>query len=138
MKAVSVLEHFSDHGSIHQKIKKNTTSVRSYPNSAGDGDCSSLNRLIISHLWNRYQNEHKVPRRPSSGYPRVTTCENRYLCLQSGRYRTNSTRQFPSRVEMSSGIKISLDKLYLQKSSVLQTTVSKFHLRKHFHKHIWI
>ncbi|GFT61781.1 transposon Ty3-I Gag-Pol polyprotein [Trichonephila clavipes] len=37
MKAVSVLEHFSDHGSIHQKMKKNTTSVRSYPNSAGDG-----------------------------------------------------------------------------------------------------
>ncbi|GFX76213.1 hypothetical protein TNCV_1233511 [Trichonephila clavipes] len=36
MKAVSVLEHFSDHGSIHQKMKKNTTSVRSYPNSAGD------------------------------------------------------------------------------------------------------
>ncbi|GFY25771.1 hypothetical protein TNCV_1915211 [Trichonephila clavipes] len=37
MKAVLVLEHFSDHGSIHQKMKKNTTSVRSYPNSAGDG-----------------------------------------------------------------------------------------------------
>ncbi|GFT27713.1 hypothetical protein TNCV_3570831 [Trichonephila clavipes] len=37
MKAVSVLEHFSDHGSIHQKLKKNTASVRSYPNSAGDG-----------------------------------------------------------------------------------------------------
>ncbi|GFU50776.1 hypothetical protein TNCV_2494821 [Trichonephila clavipes] len=37
MKAVSVLEHFSDHGSIHQKMKKNTRSVRSYPNSAGDG-----------------------------------------------------------------------------------------------------
>ncbi|GFS56607.1 uncharacterized protein TNCV_1852761 [Trichonephila clavipes] len=36
MKAVSVLEPFSDHGSIHQKTKKNTTSVRSYPNSAGD------------------------------------------------------------------------------------------------------
>ncbi|GFT43029.1 hypothetical protein TNCV_3768741 [Trichonephila clavipes] len=36
MKAVSVLEHFSDHGSIQQKMKKNTTSVRSYPNSAGD------------------------------------------------------------------------------------------------------
>ncbi|GFX29164.1 uncharacterized protein TNCV_3216991 [Trichonephila clavipes] len=37
MKAVSVLEHFSDHDSIHQKLKKNTTSVRSYPNSADDG-----------------------------------------------------------------------------------------------------
>ncbi|GFT19541.1 hypothetical protein TNCV_2534261 [Trichonephila clavipes] len=36
MIAVSVLEHFSDHDSIHQKMKKNTTSVRSYPNSAGD------------------------------------------------------------------------------------------------------
>ncbi|GFV50564.1 hypothetical protein TNCV_3122611 [Trichonephila clavipes] len=37
MKAVSVLEHFSDHGSIHQKMKKNMASVRSYHNSAGDG-----------------------------------------------------------------------------------------------------
>ncbi|GFX18697.1 hypothetical protein TNCV_3018551 [Trichonephila clavipes] len=37
MNAVSVLEHFSDHDSIHQKLKKNTASVRSYPNSAGDG-----------------------------------------------------------------------------------------------------
>ncbi|GFV77218.1 hypothetical protein TNCV_444481 [Trichonephila clavipes] len=29
MKAVSVLEHFSDHDSIHQKLKKNTASVYS-------------------------------------------------------------------------------------------------------------
>ncbi|GFV02110.1 hypothetical protein TNCV_4528931, partial [Trichonephila clavipes] len=29
MIAVSVLEHFSDHDSIHQKLKKNTASVYS-------------------------------------------------------------------------------------------------------------
>ncbi|GFW86165.1 putative transposase [Trichonephila clavipes] len=49
MKAVSVLEHFSDHGSIHQKMKKNTTSVRSYPNSAGDGKTPYEEGLVF-HL----------------------------------------------------------------------------------------
>ncbi|GFY00634.1 hypothetical protein TNCV_2140281 [Trichonephila clavipes] len=48
MKAVSVLEHFSDHGSIHQKMKKNTTSVRSYPNSAGDGKTPYEEGLVFS------------------------------------------------------------------------------------------
>ncbi|GFW41290.1 hypothetical protein TNCV_1002831 [Trichonephila clavipes] len=48
MKAVSVLEHFSDHGSIHQKMK-NTTSVRSYPNSAGDGK-TPYEGLVFFHL----------------------------------------------------------------------------------------
>ncbi|GFS61300.1 hypothetical protein TNCV_3105161 [Trichonephila clavipes] len=50
MKAVSVLEHFSDHGSIHQKMKKNTTSVRSYPNSAGDGKTPYEEGLVFFHL----------------------------------------------------------------------------------------
>ncbi|GFU90064.1 hypothetical protein TNCV_3736211 [Trichonephila clavipes] len=49
MKAVSVLEHFSDHGSIHQKMKKNTTSVRSYPNSAGDAN--ALNGTAEDTVW---------------------------------------------------------------------------------------
>ncbi|GFW78859.1 uncharacterized protein TNCV_2058801 [Trichonephila clavipes] len=51
MKAVSVLEHFSDHGSIHQKMKKNTTSVRSYPNSAGDATRGLLatDHVILNH-----------------------------------------------------------------------------------------
>ncbi|GFX16352.1 hypothetical protein TNCV_32261 [Trichonephila clavipes] len=48
MKAVSVLEHFSDHGSIHQKMKKNTTSLRSYPNSAGDGVEEQWSQVIIT------------------------------------------------------------------------------------------
>ncbi|GFV13473.1 hypothetical protein TNCV_3025451 [Trichonephila clavipes] len=42
MNAVSVLEHFSDHDSIHQKLKKNTASVRSYPNSAGDAAVEAI------------------------------------------------------------------------------------------------
>ncbi|GFV53368.1 ATP-dependent DNA helicase [Trichonephila clavipes] len=50
MKAVSVLEHFSDHGSIHQKMKKNATSVRSYPNSAGDGKTPYEEGLVFLHL----------------------------------------------------------------------------------------
>ncbi|GFT70931.1 hypothetical protein TNCV_694651 [Trichonephila clavipes] len=50
MKAVSVLEHFSDHGSIHQKMKKNTTSVRSYPNSAGDGKTPYEEGLVFFSL----------------------------------------------------------------------------------------
>ncbi|GFU88434.1 hypothetical protein TNCV_3353741 [Trichonephila clavipes] len=50
MKAVSVLEHFSDHGSIYQKMKKNTTSVRSYPNSAGDGKTPYQEGLVFFHL----------------------------------------------------------------------------------------
>ncbi|GFU80141.1 hypothetical protein TNCV_3031891 [Trichonephila clavipes] len=50
MKAISVLEHFSDHGSIHQKMKKNTTSVRSYPNSAGDGKTPYEEGLVFFHL----------------------------------------------------------------------------------------
>ncbi|GFS53762.1 hypothetical protein TNCV_731511 [Trichonephila clavipes] len=45
MKAVSVLEHFSD----HQKMKKNTTSVRSYLNSAGDGK-TPYEGLVFFHL----------------------------------------------------------------------------------------
>ncbi|GFT00283.1 hypothetical protein TNCV_2738441 [Trichonephila clavipes] len=52
MKAVSVLEHFSDHGAIHQKMKKNTTSVRSYPNSAGDVFGFAI-----------HQNDHQARRR---------------------------------------------------------------------------
>ncbi|GFV32080.1 hypothetical protein TNCV_5132371 [Trichonephila clavipes] len=47
---VSVLEHFSDHDSIHQKMKKNTTSVRSYPNSAGDGKTPYEEGLVFFHL----------------------------------------------------------------------------------------
>ncbi|GFV67075.1 hypothetical protein TNCV_1078551 [Trichonephila clavipes] len=50
MKAVSVVEHFSDHGSIHQKMKKNTTSVRSYPNSAVDGKTPYEEGLVFFHL----------------------------------------------------------------------------------------
>ncbi|GFY29093.1 hypothetical protein TNCV_4722211 [Trichonephila clavipes] len=50
MKAVSVLEHFSDHGSINQKMKKNTASVRSYPNSAGDGKTPYEEGLVFFHL----------------------------------------------------------------------------------------
>ncbi|GFX17492.1 hypothetical protein TNCV_3410921 [Trichonephila clavipes] len=50
MKAVSVLEHFSDHGSIHQKMKKNTTSNRSYPNSVGDGKTPYEEGLVFFHL----------------------------------------------------------------------------------------
>ncbi|GFW11823.1 hypothetical protein TNCV_4100351 [Trichonephila clavipes] len=50
MKAVSVLEHFSDHGSIHQKMKKNTTSVRSYPNSAGECKTPYEEGLVFFHL----------------------------------------------------------------------------------------
>ncbi|GFT36008.1 putative LOC100569746 [Trichonephila clavipes] len=59
MKAVSVLEHFSDHGSIHQKMKKNTTSVRSYPNSAGDvhGD---RYRAMITNFFIPELNNHDV------------------------------------------------------------------------------
>ncbi|GFV18175.1 hypothetical protein TNCV_169781 [Trichonephila clavipes] len=50
MHAVSVLEHFSDHDSIHQKLKKNTASVRSYPNSAGDGKTPYEEGLVFFHL----------------------------------------------------------------------------------------
>ncbi|GFV60266.1 hypothetical protein TNCV_4590921 [Trichonephila clavipes] len=50
MNAVSVFEHFSDHDSIHQKLKKNTASVRSYPNSAGDGKTPYEEGLVFFHL----------------------------------------------------------------------------------------
>ncbi|GFX81019.1 uncharacterized protein TNCV_1910121 [Trichonephila clavipes] len=61
MKAVSVLEHFSDHGSIHQKMKKNTTSVRSYPNSADikadvRGDIRKLSAVFTVGLRERAAN----------------------------------------------------------------------------------
>ncbi|GFY20322.1 hypothetical protein TNCV_209541 [Trichonephila clavipes] len=38
------------HGSLHQKMKKNTTSVRSYPNSAGDGKTPYEEGLVFFHL----------------------------------------------------------------------------------------
>ncbi|GFU96705.1 uncharacterized protein TNCV_839301 [Trichonephila clavipes] len=71
MKSVSVLEHFSDHGSIHQKMKKNTTSVRSYPNSAGDGKtpyeqfpgCTCCQVIYSQFGLAIHQNDHQARRR---------------------------------------------------------------------------
>ncbi|GFX31252.1 uncharacterized protein TNCV_2027531 [Trichonephila clavipes] len=53
MNAVSLLEHFSDHGFIHQKMKKNTTSVRSYLNSVGDGESRNIALKRLNTLWTR-------------------------------------------------------------------------------------
>ncbi|GFU46077.1 hypothetical protein TNCV_2309181 [Trichonephila clavipes] len=48
MKAVSVLKHFSDHDSIHQKLKKNTASVYSITQLGSDE----------AHIWlNGYVNK---------------------------------------------------------------------------------
>ncbi|GFX93674.1 hypothetical protein TNCV_1588511 [Trichonephila clavipes] len=54
MKAVSVLEHFSDHDSIHQKLKKNTASVYSIAQLGSDEAHFWLNGYVIKQncrIW---------------------------------------------------------------------------------------
>ncbi|GFT60955.1 hypothetical protein TNCV_4092421 [Trichonephila clavipes] len=59
MNAVSVLEHFSDHDSIHQKLKKNTASVYSIAQlgrtATAGSDVVQSGRPIFDdffrHLW---------------------------------------------------------------------------------------
>ncbi|GFX28086.1 uncharacterized protein TNCV_424141 [Trichonephila clavipes] len=58
MKAVSVLEHFSDHDSIHQKLKKNTASVYSIA-QLGRSTVKSLND-VRSQVKSAYQSNSAI------------------------------------------------------------------------------
>ncbi|GFV26516.1 hypothetical protein TNCV_3361691 [Trichonephila clavipes] len=108
MKAVSVLEHFSDHGSIHQKMKKNTASVRSYPNSAGDGI-----------LWDLDRNSEKAS--PVFEHPfRQTTSVQGFMCEWSC-YPAGSEMGFPRYIAIELGVQHCLESPHISHSSCFQS-----------------
>ncbi|GFY09684.1 HTH_Tnp_Tc3_2 domain-containing protein [Trichonephila clavipes] len=60
-------------------------------NGISQADCRRLNvsRSVVQRLWDQYQSEDSVSRRPVPGRPRATTpAEDRFLALSARRRRT--------------------------------------------------
>ncbi|GFU74222.1 paired domain-containing protein [Trichonephila clavipes] len=53
----------------------------------------NVSRSVVQRLWDQYQSEDSVSRRPVSGRPRATTpAEDRFLALSARRRRTTTCR----------------------------------------------
>ncbi|GFU35758.1 hypothetical protein TNCV_2955151, partial [Trichonephila clavipes] len=56
-------------------------------------DVSNVSRSVVQRLWDQYQSEDSVSRRPVPGRPRATTpAEDRFLALSARRRRTTTCR----------------------------------------------
>ncbi|GFU14258.1 paired domain-containing protein [Trichonephila clavipes] len=54
----------------------------------------NVSRSVVQRLWDQYQSEDSVSRRPVPGRPRATTpAEDRFLALSSRRRRTTTVPQ---------------------------------------------
>ncbi|GFU99964.1 paired domain-containing protein [Trichonephila clavipes] len=65
-----------------------------------DAACRRLNvsRSVVQRLWDQYQSEDSVSRRPVPGRPRATTpAEDRFLALSARRRRTTTVPQLVCR-----------------------------------------
>ncbi|GFV20822.1 HTH_Tnp_Tc3_2 domain-containing protein [Trichonephila clavipes] len=57
----------------------------------------NVSRSVVQRLWDQYQSEDSVSRRPIPGRPRATTpAENRFLALSARRRRTTTVPQLVS------------------------------------------
>ncbi|GFT91545.1 transposable element Tcb2 transposase [Trichonephila clavipes] len=68
----------------------------------------NVSRSVVQRLWDQYQSEDSVSRRPVPGQPRATTpAENRFLALSSRRRRTTTVPQLVADHFQASGRRIS-------------------------------
>ncbi|GFX85670.1 HTH_Tnp_Tc3_2 domain-containing protein [Trichonephila clavipes] len=68
----------------------------------------NVSRSVVQRLWDQYQSEDSVSRRPVPGRPRATTpAEDRFLALSARRRRTTTVPQLVADHFQASGRKIS-------------------------------
>ncbi|GFW37154.1 transposable element Tcb2 transposase [Trichonephila clavipes] len=68
----------------------------------------SVSRSVVQRLWDQYQSEDSVSRRPVPGRPRATTpAEDRFLALSTRRRRTTTVPQLVADHFQASGRRIS-------------------------------
>ncbi|GFW93511.1 uncharacterized protein TNCV_47141 [Trichonephila clavipes] len=68
----------------------------------------NVSRSVVHRLWDQYQSEDSVSRRPVPGRPRATTpAEDRFLALSARRRRTTTVPQLVADHFQASGRRIS-------------------------------
>ncbi|GFT04261.1 transposable element Tcb2 transposase [Trichonephila clavipes] len=68
----------------------------------------NVSRSVVQRLWDQYQSEDSVSRRPVPGRPRATTpAEDRFLALSARRRRTTTVPQLVADPFQASGRRIS-------------------------------
>ncbi|GFW51388.1 HTH_Tnp_Tc3_2 domain-containing protein [Trichonephila clavipes] len=68
----------------------------------------NVSRSVVKRLWDQYQSEDSVSRRPVPGRPRATTpAEDRFLALSARRRRTTTVPQLVADHFQASGRRIS-------------------------------
>ncbi|GFT53015.1 HTH_Tnp_Tc3_2 domain-containing protein [Trichonephila clavipes] len=68
----------------------------------------NVSRSVVQRLWDQYQSEDSVSRRPVPGRPRATTpAEDRFLALSAQRRRTTTVPQLVADHFQASGRRIS-------------------------------
>ncbi|GFW34205.1 transposable element Tcb2 transposase [Trichonephila clavipes] len=68
----------------------------------------NVSRSVVQRLWDQYQSEDSVSRRPVPGRPRATTpAEDRFLALSARRRRTTTVPQLVADHFQASGRRIS-------------------------------
>ncbi|GFW77560.1 HTH_Tnp_Tc3_2 domain-containing protein [Trichonephila clavipes] len=68
----------------------------------------NVSRSVVQRLWDQYQSEESVSRRPVPGRPRATTpAEDRFLALSARRRRTTTVPQLVADHFQASGRRIS-------------------------------
>ncbi|GFW42697.1 transposable element Tcb2 transposase [Trichonephila clavipes] len=68
----------------------------------------NVSRSVVQRVWNQYQSEDSVSRRPVPGQPRATTpAEDRFLALSARRRRTTTVPQLVADHFQASGRRIS-------------------------------
>ncbi|GFW89722.1 HTH_Tnp_Tc3_2 domain-containing protein [Trichonephila clavipes] len=68
----------------------------------------NVSRSVVQRLWDQYQSEDFVSRRPVPGRPRATTpAEDRFLALSAQRRRTTTVPQLVADHFQASGRRIS-------------------------------
>ncbi|GFV97137.1 HTH_Tnp_Tc3_2 domain-containing protein [Trichonephila clavipes] len=68
----------------------------------------NVSRSVVQRLWDQYQSEDSVSRRPVPGRPRATTlAEDRFLALSARRRRTTTVRSSLQNHFQASGRRIS-------------------------------
>ncbi|GFS89518.1 uncharacterized protein TNCV_1810181 [Trichonephila clavipes] len=67
----------------------------------------NVSRSVVQRLWDQYQSEDSVSRRPVTGRPRATTpAEDRFLALSARRRRTTTVPQLVADHFQASGRRI--------------------------------
>ncbi|GFX39799.1 transposable element Tcb2 transposase [Trichonephila clavipes] len=100
------------YSSLQPEIKR-TVKTGNRKNGGGqlDGwkwDCLNVSRSVVQRLWDQYQSEDYVSRRPIPGRPRATTpAEDRFLALSARRRRTTTVPQLVADHFQASGRRIS-------------------------------